>query len=279
MHRLLRPLLTISSLLHAVYAAGAVGIDLGGSNSVVAAAQRGGVDVLVNEASRRQTPSVVAFDERQRLLGQSGASQQARSPEDCVADVKTLLGLSLEAARRAQRQPAAELVAADGADEDATAVVRLRGESHRFTATQLLAMLLHHLQRTAERETGDAVSECTVAVPLHFGAAQRRAVLDAAEIAGLRGCRLISDGAAAALDYVLGRPELPADTDHHVAIVDAGHGGVQVCVVRFRRDSLRIMSHAFAADAGAAVRPASGPTRVPLPCASLACAPAAPKCP
>jgi molecular chaperone DnaK (HSP70) len=245
--------LALISCVPVARASGALGVDLGGANSVVATAQRGGVDVLVNEASRRQTPSVVAFTEQQRLLGQSAAPQQTSSPTDCVADIKALLGLRLEAARRALRQPSAPLV--DGADNAEPLVeVLLRGEARRFSATQLLAMLLHQLHRCAEREAADALTECTIAVPLYFGPVQRRAVLDAAEIAGLRSCRLISDGAAAALDYALGRDSLPVDTDHHVAFVDAGASGVQVCVVAVRRDSLRILSHAYAADTGGAVR-------------------------
>ena len=241
-----------------------LGIDLGGHNSIVATARRGGIDVLVNEASKRQTPSVVAFDERQRLLGQSASTQQARSPSDCVADIKALLGIaSLEAAQLVLRQPSAPLIDGDGAAP--LVEVRLRGEARHFSATQLLAMLLHNLQRTAERETSDAVTECTIAVPLYFTAAQRRAVLDAAEIAGLKTCRLISDGAAAALDYALSRADLPVDEDHTVAIVDVGHLGAQVCVVAIRKDSLRILSHAYAPNVGGAVRAhrrAHAPSRI-----------------
>ena len=233
--------------------AGVFGVDLGGANSVVATARRGGVDVLVNEASRRQTPSTVAFDERQRLLGQSAASQQTKSPADCVADLKAIIGLSLDDARLALRSPSPELVAGKAADADPLVEVKLRGKARRFSATQLLAMLLYQLHRCAEREADDALTECTIAVPLHFSAAQRRSVLDAAEIAGLKSCRLISDGAAAALDYALGRSDLPTDSDHHVAFVDAGHMGVQVCVVRMRRDSLSVLSHSYAAGAGGAV--------------------------
>ena len=116
-------------------------------------------------------------------------------------------------------------------------------------------MLLHKLRTCAERELASGPCDSVaIAVPLHFSAARRQAVLDAAAIAGLKGVRLLSDGAAAAIDYALGRPDLPTDTDLHVAFVDAGHAGVQVCVVALRKDSLRVLSHAYAADAGGAVR-------------------------
>lgn len=243
-------LATLPALTHC-----ALGVDIGGANSAVATARQGGVDVLVNEASRRQTPSMVAFDERRRLLGQGAASQQTSSPANCVAEIKALIGLTFDAAQKSQPQPSATIVEAKGSG-GCLIEVRLRGEVRRFSATQLLAMLLHQLQRCAELEIGAAASsECTIAVPLHFTPSKRQAVLDAAAVAGLRGTRLISDGAAVALDYALGRPGLPVDEDHHVAFVDAGYAGVQICIVAIRRDSLRLLSHAFAPGTGGAVRP------------------------
>ena len=91
-----------------------IGIDIGSANSVISTARRGGVDVLVNEASQRQTPSMVAFNAQRRLLGQSAAAQQTSSPADCVGEIKTLLGLTLAEARRLDPLPAAMLVEAEG---------------------------------------------------------------------------------------------------------------------------------------------------------------------
>ena len=76
----------------------------------------------------------------------------------------------------------------------------ISSKKRAFSPAQLLAMLLHHLRAIAEREHGQPLQECALAVPAHFGAAQRQAVLDAVEVAGLHCVRLISDGAAAALD-------------------------------------------------------------------------------
>ena len=248
-------------------ASGPIGIDVGTVNSVTAAPRRGGVDVLVNEASRRQTPSIVAFDEQQRLLGQSATSQCVSSPENSVAEVKSLLGIDADAAEKLVPHPSAALTGGD--DDEVRLALRVRGAEQRFSATQLFAMLLHKLHRCAEHELGAPPAECTLAVPLHYGPARRRAVLDAAAIAGLRSVRLISDGAAVALDYALGRDDLSADKDRHVLFVDAGHSGVQACVVRLRKDSLQLLSHVYAADVGGAVRvarqmPSSRPPRAPM---------------
>jgi len=249
-----------------VCCSGPIGIDVGAANSVVATPRRGGVDVLVNEASCRQTPSLVAFDEDRRLLGQSASSQQISKPESCVSDLKALIGRSFADAQSLRPQPYAKLIAA--ADGAVQVELRCDGAEQRFSPTQLFAMLLHKLCCSAERELGSPPSECTIAVPLHFNAVRRQAVLDAAEIAGLHGTRLISEGAAVALDYALGRTDLPMDERHHVAFVDAGHSGVQVFVARFRRDSLQILSHACVLDVAGGVRHLPK-TSSPPPCPSL----------
>jgi molecular chaperone DnaK (HSP70) len=159
--------------LATVSASGALGIDVGSANSVVAVTRRGGVDVVANEATKRQTPSVVAFDERRRFMGESASALRSR-PNGCVAGSKLLLGC----------------------DDSATATtqeVEYLGRKRAFSPVQIFAMLLHHLHVTAEREHGSALPECALAVPAHWGAAQRQAVLDAAEVAGTRCVRLISD--------------------------------------------------------------------------------------
>lgn len=183
--------LAVALWASSVCCSGPIGIDVGTANSVVATPRRGGVDVLVNEASRRQTPSLVAFDEERRLLGQSASSQQTSKPESCVSDLKALIGRSFADAQNLRPQPYAKLIAA--ADGAAQVELQYDGAEQRFSPTQLFAMLLHKLYCSAEHELGSPPSECTIAVPLHFNAARRQAVLDAAEIAGLHGTRLISE--------------------------------------------------------------------------------------
>jgi molecular chaperone DnaK (HSP70) len=224
--------LLLCCLCPAASASGALGIDVGSSSSVIAIARRGGVDVVSNEATRRQTPSVVAFDERRRYMGESASALRSSRPRGCVAESKALLA---------------------GRGAASAVEVDYLGSTRELSPVQIYAMLLHHLRTTAEREHASPLPECALAVPAHYGAEQRRAVLDAVEVAGMRCVRLISDGAAAALDYVMGRrAELPADADRCVAFVDAGASGVQVAVVRMRQDRLQLLSHAHAEGAGGA---------------------------
>ena len=245
-------LILLATLCTSAAASGALGIDVGSTNSVVAVARRGGVDVMANEATRRQTPSVVAFDDVRRFMGESALPLRTSRPHSSVAACKALLGRSLEQAEAVRPAPGPRL-AADGATGGVVLEVDHLGGKRTFSPVQLLAMLLHHLRCVAEHEHGEALPECALAVPAHFGLAQRQAALDAVEVAGLRCVRLISEGAAAALDYLFGRrAELSATDDRHVAFVDAGASGVQVCVARIRRDELQVLSHAHAAGAGGA---------------------------
>lgn len=174
---LVRPVVQLVLLLvPACLGSGLIGIDLGNANSVVATPRRGGVDVLVNEASRRQTPSVVAFDERRRLLGEGAVSLLVSSPGKSASDLKIRFDASLQTA-----------------EADGELTVSVQGKEQHFSATQLIAMFIHQLRLTASRELGSPPSDCTIAVPLHFDAARRQAVLDAARIAGIRGARLVSE--------------------------------------------------------------------------------------
>ena len=163
--------------------AGMIGLDVGTQNSVVAVARRGGVDVMANEATRRQTPSLVGFDARQRHCGERAAALRSSRPRDVLAP-RALLG--------AAHNPAdAEATAAE-------ATAEYLGETKHFSRVQLLAILLHHLRQIAEREHGGTLPEAVIAVPAHFSTHQRGAMLDAAALAGVRAVSMISEGAAVA---------------------------------------------------------------------------------
>jgi len=208
--------------------AGAVGLDVGSANSVVAVARRGGVDVVANEASHRLTPSLVAFEGERRKAGESAASSRTGSPGNCVS-------------------PRLLLAAAAGAQVDYC------GKRRQFSAVQLFAMLLRHLLDAADRDHGSELKEAVIAVPHRFTPALRRAVMDSAELAGTRCLGLLTEGAAAALDYALSRTDLSKDSERLVAFVDAGHTATQACVAAIKKGQLRMVAHTHAEGAGGQV--------------------------
>lgn len=124
--------------------------------------------------------------------------------------------------------------------------VRFAGEEQVFSATQLMAMYLGKMRDTASKELGGtAVSDVVLSTPAWFTDAQRRAMLDAAEIAGLNPLRLINDTTATALGYGLPKTDLPDENDpRNVVFCDFGHSSYQVAVVSFIKGQLTVMGTA-----------------------------------
>lgn len=125
--------------------------------------------------------------------------------------------------------------------------VNYLGEKTEFSATQLYAMYLAKLRDTAATELKSAVNDVSIAVPVWYTEVQRRAVLDAAEIAGLNCLRLINDTTATALGYGITKTDLPAPEEpaRNVAFVDIGHSDYSVSIVSFNKGSLVVKATAF----------------------------------
>lgn len=124
--------------------------------------------------------------------------------------------------------------------------VTYRGEKQAFTATQLVAMYLGKIKQTAVAELKAPVSDVVLSVPAWFTDVQRRSLLDAAEIAGLKPLRLINDTTAAALGYGIPKLDLPTaeEKPRRVAFVDIGHSSYTCSIVEFRKGELAVKATA-----------------------------------
>lgn len=125
--------------------------------------------------------------------------------------------------------------------------VNYLGEPTVFSATQLYAMFLGRLKDTAAVELKSAVNDVVIAVPVWYTDAQRRAVIDAADIAGLNPLRLINDTTATALGYGITKTDLPAPGEpaKYIAFVDIGHSDYSVSIVQFNKGSLIVKGTAY----------------------------------
>src|SRR5690606_20023293 len=125
--------------------------------------------------------------------------------------------------------------------------VTYRGEKEKFTATQLIAMFLGKIKQTAASELKLPVSDVVISVPAWFTDIQRRSLIDAAEIAGLKLLRLINDTTAAALGYGITKLDLPAaeEKPRRVAFVDVGDSTYTCSIVEFRKGELAVKSTAY----------------------------------
>ncbi|GJN93471.1 hypothetical protein Rhopal_006528-T1 [Rhodotorula paludigena] len=223
-----------------------VGLDIGQYGSKIGAARNRGIDILVNEVSNRATPSLVAFGPRSRMIGESAKTQETSNFRNTVGSLKRLIGRTIEDpdVEVEKKFMNAEIVKTGNT---VGVSVNYLGEKQEFSATQLYAMYLAKLRDTAAVELKSAVNDVTIAVPVWYTEAQRRAVLDAAEIAGLNCLRLINDTTATALGYGITKTDLPAagEPSKNVAFVDIGHSDYSVSIVSFNKGSLVVKATAF----------------------------------
>ncbi|KAJ7567999.1 hypothetical protein O6H91_01G015000 [Diphasiastrum complanatum] len=222
-----------------------VGLDVGNETGVVGVARQRGIDVVLNEESKRETPAMVSFSDKQRFLGTAAAASSTMNPQNTISQVKRLIGRKFrdsEVQRDLRQFP---FSVTEGPDGSPIINVQYLGEVRSFTPTQILGMILSNLKSIAEKNLGTHVVDCVIGIPVFFTELQRRAYLDAASIAGLHPLRLMHETAATALAYGIYKTDLPETDPIHVVFVDVGHASMQVCVAAFKKGQLKILSQAF----------------------------------
>jgi molecular chaperone DnaK len=209
----------------------AVGIDLGTTNSVVAATLEGGhAEVIPNAEGARTTPSVVAFtDDGQRLVGQVARRQAILNPEATIYSTKRFIGR-----RWGEVDEEAKIVSykvVRGPDD----AVRFEVRGRQYAPEEISALILRKLAQDAARFLGERVTEAVITVPAYFNDTQRQATKDAGRIAGLEVLRIINEPTAAALAYGLDKRgsetvlvfDLGGGT-FDVSLLDVGDGVIEV---------------------------------------------------
>ncbi|KAL6897866.1 hypothetical protein ACP4OV_006825 [Aristida adscensionis] len=222
-----------------------VGFDLGNESCIVAVARQRGIDVVLNEESKRETPAIVCFGDKQRFIGTAGAASSTMNPKNSISQIKRLLGRKFSDPELQRDITAFPFRVSEGPDGFPLVHVRFLGEESVFTPTQLLAMVLSNLKGIAEGNLKTAVVDCCIGIPVYFTDLQRRAVLDAATIAGLRPLRLFHETTATALAYGIYKTDLPESDQLNVAFVDVGHASMQVSIVGYKKGQLKMLSHAY----------------------------------
>ncbi|KAF7135359.1 hypothetical protein RHSIM_Rhsim08G0221200 [Rhododendron simsii] len=222
-----------------------VGLDFGNESGVVAVARQRGIDVVLNDESKRETPALVCFGDKQRFLGTAGAASSMMNPKNTISQVKRLIGRQFSDPELQRDIKTLPFAVTEGSDGYPLIHARYLGESRTFTPTQVLGMVLSNLKSIAEKNLNAAVVDCCIGIPIYFTDLQRRAVLDAATIAGLHPLRLIHETTATALAYGIYKTDLPENDQLNVAFVDIGHASMQVCIAGFKKGQLKILAHAF----------------------------------
>ncbi|WP_439110950.1 molecular chaperone DnaK [Lentibacter sp.] len=199
-----------------------IGIDLGTTNSCIAIMDGSAARVIENSEGARTTPSIVAFTEDERLVGQSAKRQAVTNPENTVFGVKRLIGRRYDDADLAKDQKHMPFNVVDGGNGDAW--IEARGE--KYSPSQISAFILGKMKETAESYLGEEVTQAVITVPAYFNDAQRQATKDAGKIAGLEVLRIINEPTAAALAYGLDKKETQT-----IAVYDLGGGTFDVTIL------------------------------------------------
>jgi len=175
-----------------------IGIDLGTTRSAVAKIEDGEPKIIENSEGERVTPSIVAFDDGERLVGKPAKNQMLTNEKNTVKSIKRYMG------------------------EDHS--VELDGK--KYTPQEISSMILQKLKKDAEDKIGEEVTKAVITVPAHFDDTQRQATKDAGEIAGLEVERILNEPTAASLAYGLDDNE-----DKQVLVYDFGGGTFDVTVL------------------------------------------------
>ena len=199
-----------------------IGIDLGTTNSCIAIMDGSQPRVIENAEGARTTPSIVAFTEEERLVGQPAKRQAVTNPDNTIFGVKRLIGRRNDDADLAKDKKNLPFEVVDGGNGDAW--VEARGET--YSPSQISAFILQKMKETAESYLGEDVTQAVITVPAYFNDAQRQATKDAGKIAGLEVLRIINEPTAAALAYGLDKKESKT-----IAVYDLGGGTFDVTIL------------------------------------------------
>lgn len=219
-----------------------IGIDFGNESCYVAAAKAGGIETLANDYSLRATPSCVAFDGKKRIIGVAAKNQQVTNMKNTVSGFKRLLGRKFNDPHVQRELTSIPYKVEQRPDGGIGIRVNYLDQDQLFSPEQLTAMLFTKLKETSVSALQAQVNDCVITCPIYYTNAERKALLDAASIAGLNVLRLMNETTATALSYGFYKQDLPEDKPRNVVFVDCGHSALQVSVCAFTKGKLKMLA-------------------------------------
>ncbi|KAG6592198.1 Stromal 70 kDa heat shock-related protein, chloroplastic, partial [Cucurbita argyrosperma subsp. sororia] len=211
-----------------------VGIDLGTTNSAVAAMEGGQPTIVTNAEGQRTTPSVVAYTKTgDRLVGQLAKRQAVVNPENTFFSVKRFIGRKMAEVDEEAKQVSYKVIA----DENGNVKLDCPAVGKQFAAEEISAQVLRKLVDDASKFLNDQVGKAVVTVPAYFNDSQRTATKDAGRIAGLEVLRIINEPTAASLAYGFDKK-----TNETILVFDLGGGTFDVSVLEVGDGVFEVLS-------------------------------------
>jgi len=204
-----------------------VGIDLGTTYSCVGVWQNDRVEIIANDQGNRTTPSYVAFNDTERLIGDAAKNQVAMNAANTVFDAKRLIGRKFEDPVVQADMKHWPFKVKKGLNSKPMIEVQFKGETKEFASEEISSMVLMKMKEIAEAYLGREVKNAVITVPAYFNDSQRQATKDAGAIAGLNVLRIINEPTAAAIAYGLDKK----GKEKNVLIFDLGGGTFDVSIL------------------------------------------------
>ena len=199
-----------------------IGIDLGTTNSCVYVMEGKDPKCITNPEGGRTTPSVVAFTDKERLVGEIAKRQSVTNPKRTIFAIKRLMGRKFASPEVDRWKEHSPYTITKAANDDAGVEV----DGRIYSAPEVSAMILAKLKADAEAYLGETVSEAVITVPAYFNDAQRQATKDAGRIAGLEVKRIINEPTAASLAYGFDKK-----ANEKIAVFDLGGGTFDISIL------------------------------------------------
>ena len=210
-----------------------LGIDLGTTNSAMAVVEGGQPVIIENKEGNRTTPSMVAMSKtNERLVGLLAKRQAVTNSGDTLFSIKRLIGrhFSDEEVKKDQKTMPYKIVQAGEG-------IKVVMGGKEYTPQEISAMILGKLKADAEEKLGEKITEAVITVPAYFDDSQRKATMEAGEIAGRSVRRIINEPTAAALAYGFNKKK-----DEKIAVYDLGGGTFDISILEVAEDTVEVKS-------------------------------------
>ncbi|KAI3796956.1 hypothetical protein L1987_39643 [Smallanthus sonchifolius] len=216
----------------------AIGIDLGTTYSCVAAwfDKHNRVEIIPNQQGNKITPSCVAWDGTEMLVGEAAKNQISRNPKNTVFDVKRFMGARFKDETVQKEIDTRPFKVIEESGEKPIIVFEYESTEKKYSPEELSSLILRNLKEAAESYLGISVTDAVITVPAYFSDKQRQATMDAGVLAGLNVMRLINEPTSAASVYGLDKSaDVNCPEERNVLVFDLGGGTFDVSVLKINK--------------------------------------------
>ena len=204
----------------------AIALDIGNSTTVVGVILNGRQEIIANADGQRVTPTVVSFTENETLIGDIAVAHASQNPQNTIFNVLKYLGGKFDD-KHVQEMVAVSPVKIVSDRGDPSFEINTEGAVKKFSPTEVLAKFIEKIKEFASNFVGNSVKSAVISIPSHFGDVQKRAVSNAAVLAGLKVLQVLHESTAAAMAYEADR----AATCSNIFVFNMGGTSVEATVM------------------------------------------------